>query len=184
LDGILHIATDKAVRVGWDFTHNNRQSSRILHITADKAVGFGVGYMDCGQKCDILFNAQRDIALEIPDVEIAWTHTLVTLTKEKLKRFRRTDSCQNTDTGERNLPPPYSEYPLFNPFYDVLAHYVHKRSTSNASISFFESKEETKQPQALSPRSHVRLNLENTVLHALPTTHACTQSCQCLANLP
>ena len=60
-------------------------------------------YMEYGQKCDIIFKSQRDIVLKIPDVtgknsqDVKYAGSvdaasLVTLTKEKLKRFRNSNS--------------------------------------------------------------------------------------------
>ena len=91
-------------------------------------------------------------------------------TKEKLKRFRHTDSCDINYTDEENLPPPYSEIPPFNPFYNGLAHTQHKRSSSNAFISVDESKKVNSQTQALTPSTHAQPNPANT---SRSTNYAC-----------
>lgn len=97
------------------------------------------GYIDYAQKCDVIFGAQRDIALQIPDVtdrdiqDIKYTGSGATMqavsrAKDKIKRFRRRNSsmtpvvsgggggggCHVVD----DLPPPYSENPPVNPFYN------------------------------------------------------------------
>jgi len=90
-------------------------------------------YIDMGQKCDVIFSAQRDIALEIPDVhdrdiqDIKYTGSGATMravlqAKDKIKRFRR----RNSSTASHpcvvdDLPPPYCENPPpINPFYSSL----------------------------------------------------------------
>lgn len=96
------------------------------------------GYIDYGQKCDVIFNAQRDIALQIPDVtdrdiqDIKYTGSGATMqavakAKDKIKRFRRrtsTISCHGSGSHHHadDLPPPYSENPPVNPFYNQHVH--------------------------------------------------------------
>jgi hypothetical protein len=64
------------------------------------------GYIDYAQKCDVIFQAQRDIALQIPDVtdqdiqDIKYTGSGATMqavskAKDKIKHFRR----RTTSTG-------------------------------------------------------------------------------------
>merc|ERR1719348_1195586 len=109
-------------------------------------------YIDYAQKCDVIFQAQRDIALQIPDVhdkdiqDIKYTGAgstmlAVSRAKEKIKRFRRRPSsyslsctpaarmspagCHDmSDLPAPDLPPPYSENPPLNPFYNDLVHNV------------------------------------------------------------
>lgn len=80
-------------------------------------------YIDYAQKCDVIFGAQRDIALQIPDVQdrdiqdikytgAGSTQQAVALAKSKIARFRRSSTPARED-----LPPPYSENPPANPFY-------------------------------------------------------------------
>merc|ERR1719430_614408 len=77
-------------------------------------------YIDYAQKCDVIFGAQRDIALQIPDVQdrdiqytgAGSTKQSVALAKSKIARFRRSSTPARED-----LPPPYSENPPANPFY-------------------------------------------------------------------
>lgn len=105
------------------------------------------GYIDYAQKCDVIFQAQRDIALQIPDVtdqdiqDIKYTGSgatmqAVSLAKDKIKRFRRRTSStgsvlhhsnhrhSHNDRHDSNhdasdLPPPYTENPPpLNPFYN------------------------------------------------------------------
>jgi len=96
------------------------------------------GYIDYAQKCDVIFGAQRDIALQIPDVtdrdiqDIKYTGSGATMqavsrAKDKIKRFRRRNSSiPNVGGGHVNndLPPPYSENPPVNPFYNQHLHAV------------------------------------------------------------
>merc|ERR1719495_2225229 len=92
-------------------------------------------YVDFAQKADVIFCAQRDIALQIPDVQdkdiqdikytgAGSTMQAVAVAKDKIKKFRprRSSSHQDrrTSVGVDDLPPPYSENPPFNPFYDDL----------------------------------------------------------------
>merc|ERR1719411_334748 len=97
-------------------------------------------YIDFAQKCDVIFGAQRDIALQIPDVQdkdiqdikytgAGSTMQAVARAKDKIKRFRRRPSsmtflaCQDTRDHRdshhdlhHDLPPPYSANPPLNPF--------------------------------------------------------------------
>lgn len=113
-------------------------------------------YIDYAQKCDVIFGAQRDIALQIPDVadrdiqDIKYTGSGATMqavarAKDKIKKFRRkTHSVsqlppspgqqlmvarrrqeeeeqqqqQQQVSYQEDLPPPYSENPPLNPFYN------------------------------------------------------------------
>merc|ERR1719225_1634848 len=86
-------------------------------------------YIDYAQKCDVIFGAQRDIALQIPDVhdkdiqDIKYTgagstQQAVARAKDQIKRFRRkSGSSTSTPARVQDLPPPYSENPPMNPFY-------------------------------------------------------------------
>merc|ERR1719410_2735457 len=90
-------------------------------------------YVDYAQKCDVIFGAQRDIALQIPDVhdkdiqDIKYTGAGSTMqavakAKDQIKKFRRRESSMSSHShgqGRRSsvgedLPPPYSENPPFN----------------------------------------------------------------------
>merc|ERR1719348_198984 len=94
-------------------------------------------YVDFAQKADVIFCAQRDIALQIPDVQdkdiqdikytgAGSTMQAVAVAKDKIKKFRRrqSSSCHETRGSVEDLPPPYSENPPFNPFYNDLVHNV------------------------------------------------------------
>merc|ERR1719150_2313863 len=94
-------------------------------------------YVDYAQKCDVIFCAQRDIALQIPDIEdkdiqdikytgAGSTMQAVAKAKDKIKKFRRrpSSSCHERRGSVEDLPPPYSENPPFNPFYNDLVHSV------------------------------------------------------------
>lgn len=139
-------------------------------------------YIDCAQKCDVIFGAQRDIALQIPDVadrdiqDIKYTGSGATMqavarAKDKIKKFRRKTLSvsqlppspaqmaglgrNSRDVGGRggsleevddDLPPPYSENPPVNPFYNEPSfdltgglqqhtsslHYPHHRRTGHS----------------------------------------------------
>merc|ERR1719348_2128575 len=78
-------------------------------------------YIDYAQKCDVIFGAQRDIALQIPDVQdkdiqdikytgAGSTMQAVARAKDKIKKFRRrqSSSCHETRGSVEDLPPPYS----------------------------------------------------------------------------
>merc|ERR1719410_3095884 len=90
-------------------------------------------YVDYAQKCDVIFSAQKDIALQIPDVhdkdiqDIKYTGAGSTMqavakAKDQIKKFRRRESSMSSHShgqGRRSsvgedLPPPYSENPPFN----------------------------------------------------------------------
>lgn len=101
-------------------------------------------YIDHAQKCDVIFSAQRDIALQLPDVsdrdiqDIKYTGSGATMqavakAKEKIKRFRRRRSSVRAPSpvGD-DLPPPYSENPPVNPFYNE---YMHSVDTPNQSFN-------------------------------------------------
>jgi len=88
-------------------------------------------YVDMGQKCDVIFSAQRDIALQLPDVhdrdiqDIKYTGSGATMraviqAKDKIKRFRRRNSSTTSHPCVvDDLPPPYCENPPpVNPFYN------------------------------------------------------------------
>jgi len=115
---------------------------------------FSEAYIDYSQKCDVIFQAQRDIALQIPDVQdkdiqdikytgAGSTMLAVSRAKEKIKRFRRRDcslapresspTCPTPESGLSDLPPPYSENPPVNPFYNDLPRNI---STSSIAQSF------------------------------------------------
>merc|ERR1719225_1436293 len=95
-------------------------------------------YIDYAQKCDVIFGAQRDIALQIPDVhdrdiqDIKYTGAGSTMqsvarAKDQIKRFRRKSGSSTSTPGRvQDLPPPYSENPPMNPFFserhDVSGH--------------------------------------------------------------
>jgi len=110
-------------------------------------------YIDYAQKGDVLFNAQREIALQIPDVtdcdiqDIKYTGSGATMqavarAKDKIKRFRRrrasTLSAATPDHTADDLPPPYSENPPVNPFYNEYLHAVDSSnpySTPNSTVN-------------------------------------------------
>ena len=125
-------------------------------------------YVDYAQKCDVIFSAQKEIALQIPDVQdkdiqdikytgettvemrhenciIILSHNRITgagstmqavaKAKDQIKKFRRRESSlsQSQVQGRRSsvgddLPPPYSENPPFNPFFNDLVHNVSNTS--------------------------------------------------------
>merc|ERR1719410_590630 len=102
-------------------------------------------YVDFAQKCDVIFCAQRDIALQIPDVQdkdiqdikytgAGSTMQAVARAKDKIKKFRRrqSSSCHERRGSVEDLPPPYSENPPFNPFYNDLGHNVSQSSTHSS----------------------------------------------------
>lgn len=102
-------------------------------------------YVDFAQKCDVIFCAQRDIALQIPDVQdkdiqdikytgAGSTMQAVARAKDKIKKFRRrqSSSCHERRGSAEDLPPPYSENPPFNPFYNDLGHNVSQSSTHSS----------------------------------------------------
>lgn len=112
-------------------------------------------YIDYAQKCDVIFGAQRDIALQIPDVhdkdiqDIKYTGAGSTMqsvarAKDKIKRYKRRTSSlacppdmSPTCPGQvDDLPPPYSENPPLNPFYNDLPHTVN--SSSDQSFQLFD----------------------------------------------
>merc|ERR1719192_2365067 len=86
-------------------------------------------YIDYAQKWDVIFGAQRDIALQIPDVQdrdiqdikytgAGSTQQSVARAKDQIKRFRRRSGSSASTPGRvQDLPPPYSENPPVNPFY-------------------------------------------------------------------
>jgi len=101
-------------------------------------------YIDYAQKCDVIFGAQRDIALQIPDVQdkdiqdIKYTGAGSTMqsvarAKDKIKRFKRRNSSQSRENSVNDLPPPYSENPPVNPFYNDLVHNVNSNTSYNTS---------------------------------------------------
>jgi len=125
------------------------------------------GYVDYAQKCDVIFQAQRDIALQIPDVtdqdiqDIKYTGSgatmqAVSLAKDKIKRFRRRTSstgsaiyhghaADRSHHSTTDLPPPYTENPPpVNPFYNEL-------SGGNHSCSFEYDYREEGGSAAVSP---------------------------------
>merc|ERR1719336_1381284 len=94
-------------------------------------------YVDYAQKCDVIFSAQKEIALQIPDVhdkdiqDIKYTGAGSTMqavakAKDQIKKFRRRESSMSSHShgSVEDLPPPYSENPPFNPFYNDLVHNV------------------------------------------------------------
>jgi len=105
-------------------------------------------YVDYAQKCDVIFSAQKEIALQIPDVhdkdiqDIKYTGAGSTMqavakAKDQIKKFRRRKSSSMSSMSEvrrgsvedlQDLPPPYSENPPFNPFYNDLVHNVSNTS--------------------------------------------------------
>merc|ERR1719219_1072933 len=105
-------------------------------------------YVDYAQKCDVIFSAQKEIALQIPDVQdkdiqdikytgAGSTMQAVAKAKDQIKKFRRRESSMSSQSqgqGRRSsvgedLPPPYSENPPFNPFFnDNLVHNVSNTS--------------------------------------------------------
>merc|ERR1719151_247509 len=102
-------------------------------------------YVDFAQKCDVIFCAQRDIALQIPDVQdkdiqdikytgAGSTMQAVARAKDKIKKFRRrqSSSCHERRGSVEDLPPPYSVAPPFNPFYNDLGHNVSQSSTRSS----------------------------------------------------
>merc|ERR1719419_11488 len=86
-------------------------------------------YVDYAQKCEVLFSAQKEIALQIPDIQdrdiqdikytgAGSTQQSVARAKDQIKRFRRrSGSSVSTPARVQDLPPPYSENPPMNPFY-------------------------------------------------------------------
>ncbi|XP_023335571.1 uncharacterized protein LOC111706871 isoform X2 [Eurytemora carolleeae] len=102
-------------------------------------------YIDYAQKCEVIFGAQRDIALQLPDVtdrdiqDIKYTGSGATMqavakAKDKIKRFRRARSSTSVPTVGTvdDLPPPYSENPPVNPFYNE---YLHSVDGGNVSLN-------------------------------------------------
>ena len=61
------------------------------------------------------------------------TMQAVARAKDKIKKFRRrqSSSCHERRSSVEDLPPPYSENPPFNPFYNDLGHNVSQSSSSS-----------------------------------------------------
>ena len=110
-------------------------------------------YIDYAQKCEVIFGAQRDIALQLPDVtdrdiqDIKYTGSGATMqavakAKDKIKRFRRARSSTSVPTVGTvdDLPPPYSENPPVNPFYNE---YLHSVEGGNVSLNSSRRGEES-----------------------------------------
>merc|ERR1719402_2030377 len=104
-------------------------------------------YIDLGQKCDVIFGAQRDIARDIPDVRYTGggaTMRAVLQAKDKIKRFRRgarrdSDVRHHSPPGHRidDLPPPYQENPPpVNPFYSTTSTVPSPGSVDGSSHRF------------------------------------------------
>jgi len=125
-------------------------------------------YIDYAQKCDVIFGAQRDIALQIPDVhdkdiqDIKYTgagstQQAVARAKDKIKRFRRRNSSVGRERSCEDLPPPYSENPPVNPFYNDLVHTVNTSYTSeqdHSRNSLDPSALDDSRPLVVSPPCH------------------------------
>lgn len=125
-------------------------------------------YIDYAQKCDVIFGAQRDIALQIPDVQdkdiqdIKYTGAGSTMqsvarAKDKIKRFRRRNSSLSRERSVDDLPPPYSENPPVNPFYNDLVHNVNTSYPSDADDSRHSADRSTlddSRPLVVSPPCH------------------------------
>eukprot|EP00092_Neocalanus_flemingeri_P032579 GFUD01035435.1.p1 GENE.GFUD01035435.1~~GFUD01035435.1.p1 ORF type:complete len:374 (-),score=85.18 GFUD01035435.1:680-1801(-) len=126
-------------------------------------------YIDYAQKCDVIFGAQRDIALQIPDVQdkdiqdIKYTGAGSTMqsvarAKDKIKRFRRRNSSLSRERSVvDDLPPPYSENPPVNPFYNDLVHNVNTSYNSdadNSRHSLDRSTLDDSRPLVVSPPCH------------------------------
>lgn len=118
-------------------------------------------YIDYAQKCDVIFGAQRDIALQIPDVQdrdiqdikytgAGYTQQSVARAKDQIKRFRRrtTSSSAPCRQPPEDLPPPYSENPPLNPYYSDL-----HQDTSDLSLDHSSSLDDSR-PLVVSPPSH------------------------------
>jgi len=117
-------------------------------------------YIDYAQKCDVIFEAQRDIALQIPDVQdrdiqdikytgAGSTQQSVARAKDQIKRFRRrttSSSGPHTQLTE-DLPPPYSENPPMNPYYSDLHHDTSDHSLDHTGL-------DDSRPLVVSPPSH------------------------------
>jgi len=121
-------------------------------------------YIDYAQKCDVIFGAQRDIALQIPDVQdkdiqdikytgAGSTQQAVVRAKEKIKRFRRRNSSVGRERSVEDLPPPYSENPPVNPFYNDLVHTVTSGYPSDHD-SLDRSGLDDSRPLVVSPPCH------------------------------
>ena len=63
------------------------------------------------------------------------TQQAVARAKDKIKRFRRRNSSVGRERSCEDLPPPYSENPPVNPFYNDLVHTVNTSYTSDADCS-------------------------------------------------
>merc|ERR1719481_1556103 len=133
-------------------------------------------YIDYAQKCDVIFGAQRDIALQIPDVhdkdiqDIKYTgagstQQAVARAKDKIKRFRRRNSsvahasrespphCTVPPSPHPDLPPPYSENPPVNPFYNDIPRNI---STSELTLGLELPPGGPESPSRLSPSLYGR----------------------------
>lgn len=126
-------------------------------------------YIDYAQKCDVIFGAQRDIALQIPDVhdkdiqDIKYTgagstQQSVARAKDKIKRFRRRNSSFSRERSvAEDLPPPYSENPPVNPFYNDMVHNVSANYSSDidrSRHSLDRSTLDDSRPFVVSPPCH------------------------------
>lgn len=139
-------------------------------------------YIDCAQKCDVIFGAQRDIALQIPDVQdrdiqdikytgAGSTQQSVARAKAQIQRFRRRPTS-SPGLGRRpseDLPPPYSENPPINPNYSDL----HLDTSGDHSLDHSSSLDDSR-PLVVSPPSHAPpLNLNDPLYqsHLYPLLH-------------
>ena len=84
-------------------------------------------YIEYGKKCEIIFTAQKNIVLQVhtgksmTDKGAEQNSSLcsVAAAKEKLKMFKQRN--ENKEPHTASLPPPYSENPPYNPFYNELS---------------------------------------------------------------
>jgi len=122
-------------------------------------------YIDYAQKCDVIFGAQRDIALQIPDVhdkdiqDIKYTgagatQQSVARAKDKIKRFRRRNPSLTRERSTEDLPPPYSENPPVNPFYNEQVHSVNTSDINRSRYSLDNSVSLDDRPLVVSPPCH------------------------------
>ena len=77
--------------------------------------------------------------------------------KDKIKRFRRRNSSLSRERSVDDLPPPYSENPPVNPFYNDLVHNVNTSYPSDADDSRHSADRSTlddSRPLVVSPPCH------------------------------
>ncbi|XP_064601843.1 uncharacterized protein LOC135467871 [Liolophura sinensis] len=127
----------------------NNEAIKLVRLK-EGMLQFSEAYIDYGRKCSMLFEAQRDIAYQIPDVhgrdyeDIKYTGSgatkfYVQKAKENMRQYRRQSQPTNsTQTSQQpdphdDPPPPYTpadylRHPDSNPISTPALHYPHDNS--------------------------------------------------------